>query len=69
MEEPIKNADNHVCEKSFDCSTLSVPSCHATRRLHEDVDTARLPKSRSCSNKRLNRLGVYIPFSNTDGPS
>ncbi|KAG5454078.1 hypothetical protein CSKR_112622 [Clonorchis sinensis] len=29
--------------KSFSCSTLSVPSCHATRRKHEGWDTARLP--------------------------
>ncbi|KAG5445470.1 hypothetical protein CSKR_103718 [Clonorchis sinensis] len=31
---------------SFSCSTLSVPNCHATRRLHEGWDTARLPKPR-----------------------
>ncbi|KER33816.1 hypothetical protein T265_00475 [Opisthorchis viverrini] len=30
--------------KPFSCSTLSVPSHHATRRLHEGWDTARLPK-------------------------
>ncbi|KER22219.1 hypothetical protein T265_09641 [Opisthorchis viverrini] len=28
------------------CSTLSVPSCHVTRRLHEGWDTARSPKPR-----------------------
>ncbi|KER23685.1 hypothetical protein T265_08492 [Opisthorchis viverrini] len=31
-------------EKSFSCSTLLVPSFHATRRGHEDWDTHRLPK-------------------------
>ncbi|KER19912.1 hypothetical protein T265_15432, partial [Opisthorchis viverrini] len=30
----------------FSCSTLSVPYCHATRRLHEGWDTVRLPKPR-----------------------
>ncbi|KER32417.1 hypothetical protein T265_01473 [Opisthorchis viverrini] len=33
-------------KKAFSCSTLPVPSCHATRRKHEDWDTARLPKPR-----------------------
>ncbi|KER31966.1 hypothetical protein T265_01899 [Opisthorchis viverrini] len=28
------------------CSALSVPSCHATRRKHEGWDTVRLPKPR-----------------------
>ncbi|KER30944.1 hypothetical protein T265_02752 [Opisthorchis viverrini] len=31
---------------AFSCSTLLVPSCHATRRKHEGWDTARLPKPR-----------------------
>ncbi|KER26509.1 hypothetical protein T265_06232 [Opisthorchis viverrini] len=33
-------------KKVFSCSTLPVPSCHATRRKHEGWDTARLPKPR-----------------------
>ncbi|GAA53704.1 leucine-rich repeat-containing protein 47 [Clonorchis sinensis] len=31
---------------SFSCNTLSVSSCHATRRKHEGWNTARLPKPR-----------------------
>ncbi|KER22199.1 hypothetical protein T265_09652 [Opisthorchis viverrini] len=31
---------------SLSSNTLSVPSCHATQRLHEGLDTARLPKPR-----------------------
>ncbi|KER24587.1 hypothetical protein T265_07782 [Opisthorchis viverrini] len=30
-------------KKSLSCSTLSLPSCHATRRLHEGWDTVRWP--------------------------
>ncbi|KAG5452112.1 hypothetical protein CSKR_107910 [Clonorchis sinensis] len=33
-------------KKSLSCSTLSVPSCHATRRKHEGWDTASLPQPR-----------------------
>ncbi|KER34212.1 hypothetical protein T265_12445, partial [Opisthorchis viverrini] len=33
-------------KKAFSCSTLPVPSCHATRRKHEGWDTARLSKPR-----------------------
>ncbi|KAG5443320.1 hypothetical protein CSKR_107288 [Clonorchis sinensis] len=43
-------------KKSFSCSTLSVPSCHATRRKHEGWDTARLPKPRQ--GKSRGRGGV-----------
>ncbi|KER21446.1 hypothetical protein T265_15094, partial [Opisthorchis viverrini] len=32
--------------KSFTCGTLSVPSCHATRRKHGGGGTARLPRHR-----------------------
>ncbi|KER33280.1 hypothetical protein T265_12635, partial [Opisthorchis viverrini] len=35
-----------IWEKSFSCSTLSVPSYYATRRKHEGWDTARSPKPR-----------------------
>ncbi|KER24376.1 hypothetical protein T265_07935 [Opisthorchis viverrini] len=38
--------NNNGGKKSFSCSTLSVPSCHATRGKHEGWDTARLPKPR-----------------------
>ncbi|KER33603.1 hypothetical protein T265_00498 [Opisthorchis viverrini] len=31
---------------SLSCSTLSVPSCHTSRRKHEDWNTAKLPKPR-----------------------
>ncbi|KER29999.1 hypothetical protein T265_03481 [Opisthorchis viverrini] len=40
--------------KSFSCNTLSVPNCHATRRKHEDWDTARLPKPRQSTNRVIN---------------
>ncbi|KER20973.1 hypothetical protein T265_15201, partial [Opisthorchis viverrini] len=35
-----------LVKPSFSFSTLSVPNCHATQRLHEGWDTARLPKPR-----------------------
>ncbi|KER28054.1 hypothetical protein T265_13670, partial [Opisthorchis viverrini] len=35
-----------IKDKAFSCSTLPVPSCHATLREHEGWDTARLPKPR-----------------------
>ncbi|KER20609.1 hypothetical protein T265_10887 [Opisthorchis viverrini] len=35
-----------LLRQPFSCSTLPVPSCHATRRKHEGWDTARLPKPR-----------------------
>ncbi|KER20284.1 hypothetical protein T265_15353, partial [Opisthorchis viverrini] len=37
-------------KNSLNCSTLSVPSCYATRRKHEGWDTARLHKLRQKSN-------------------
>ncbi|KAG5452392.1 hypothetical protein CSKR_100797 [Clonorchis sinensis] len=49
---PIPQEDNYYLRvvkkinKSFSCSTLSVPSCHATRGKHEGWDNARLPKPR-----------------------
>ncbi|KER25299.1 hypothetical protein T265_07234 [Opisthorchis viverrini] len=46
-------------KKSFRCSTFSVRNCHATRRLHMDWDTARLPKPRqekSSSNRGPSEL-------------
>ncbi|KAG5444601.1 Yip1 member 1 [Clonorchis sinensis] len=33
-------------KKSFSCSTLSVPNCHATINKHDGLDTVRLAKSR-----------------------
>ncbi|KAG5442130.1 hypothetical protein CSKR_111477, partial [Clonorchis sinensis] len=41
---------------SFSCSTLSVPSCHTTRRLHEGWDTARLAKPRQGNSRGRGRL-------------
>ncbi|KAG5453481.1 hypothetical protein CSKR_114249 [Clonorchis sinensis] len=38
------------------CNTLSVPSCHATRRKHEGWDTARLSRPRQ--RKSRGRVGV-----------
>ncbi|KAG5453526.1 Potassium voltage-gated channel protein eag [Clonorchis sinensis] len=54
-----KKSYNRLCnnkKKSFSCSTLSVPNCHAIRRLHEGWDTARLPKPRQ--GKSRGRGGV-----------
>ncbi|KAG5455245.1 hypothetical protein CSKR_106449 [Clonorchis sinensis] len=42
--------------KSFSCSTLSVPSCHATRRKHEGWDTARLPKPKQGKSRGRGRV-------------
>ncbi|KAG5449253.1 hypothetical protein CSKR_100655, partial [Clonorchis sinensis] len=41
-------------KKSFSC--VSVPNCHATRRLHEGRDTARLPKPRQGKSKGRGRV-------------
>ncbi|KAG5451749.1 hypothetical protein CSKR_109181 [Clonorchis sinensis] len=49
--------------KSFSCSTLSVPSCHATRRKHEGWGTARLPKPRQ--GKSRGRGGVRTSAAQT----
>ncbi|KER23343.1 LOW QUALITY PROTEIN: hypothetical protein T265_14657 [Opisthorchis viverrini] len=38
------------------CSTLPVPSCHATRRKHEGWDTARLPKPRQGKSRGGGRI-------------
>ncbi|KAG5447835.1 hypothetical protein CSKR_102287, partial [Clonorchis sinensis] len=38
----------------FSCGTLFVPNCHATRRLHEGWDTARLPKPRQGKSRGSN---------------
>ncbi|KAG5443950.1 hypothetical protein CSKR_113806 [Clonorchis sinensis] len=43
--EPIRN-----------CSTLPVPSCHATRGKHEGWDTARLPKPRQGKSRCRGRV-------------
>ncbi|KAG5441173.1 hypothetical protein CSKR_202102 [Clonorchis sinensis] len=45
--------------KSFSCSTLSVPSCHATRRKHEGWDTARLPKPRQEESRGRGRVRTF----------
>ncbi|KER20860.1 hypothetical protein T265_10669 [Opisthorchis viverrini] len=54
---------------SFSCSTLPVPSCHATRRRHESWDTVRLPKPRQgksrgrvnpCSNHLVHLVPCWI---------
>ncbi|KER28090.1 hypothetical protein T265_05001 [Opisthorchis viverrini] len=45
------------------CSTLSVSSCHATRRRHEGWDTARSPKSRqgkSSGKGRVRTIGLPV---------
>ncbi|KER27913.1 hypothetical protein T265_05119 [Opisthorchis viverrini] len=34
------------CAYKFSCSTLSVPNCQATRRLHKGWDTARGSRGR-----------------------
>ncbi|KER19934.1 hypothetical protein T265_11402 [Opisthorchis viverrini] len=42
--------------------TLSVPSCHATRRRHEGWDTARLPKPRQGKSRGTQIvIDVFIP--------
>ncbi|KAG5448299.1 Craniofacial development protein 1 [Clonorchis sinensis] len=47
------------------CSTLSVPNCHATRRLHEGWDTARLPKPRQGKSRGRGRVRTTdLPTSN-----
>ncbi|KER33697.1 hypothetical protein T265_00576 [Opisthorchis viverrini] len=43
-------------KKSFSCSTLPVPNCHATRRLHEGSDTARLPRPRQGKSRGRGRV-------------
>ncbi|KER27635.1 hypothetical protein T265_05354 [Opisthorchis viverrini] len=40
----------------FSCSTLSVPSYHATRKKHESWDTARLPKPRKAKSRGRGRI-------------
>ncbi|GAA52172.1 hypothetical protein CLF_107455 [Clonorchis sinensis] len=66
--------------KLFSCSTLSMPSCHATRRKHEGWDTARLPKPRQGKSRgrvawqlgteRVLQLNggriITVPLYNTD---
>ncbi|KER29172.1 hypothetical protein T265_04175 [Opisthorchis viverrini] len=56
---------------SFSCNTLSVSSCHSTRRKHEDWDTARLPKPRQGMSSGGGRIrttdlpvnrSVVVPF-------
>ncbi|KER24934.1 hypothetical protein T265_07499 [Opisthorchis viverrini] len=42
--------------KSSSCSTLSAPNYHATRRLHEGWDTARLPKPRQGKSRGRDRV-------------
>ncbi|KER24453.1 hypothetical protein T265_14421, partial [Opisthorchis viverrini] len=64
---------------TFRCSTLSVPNCHVTRRLHKGWDTSRLPKPREGSrelevgfeprtfrsvNSRSNHLGLLAQTTN-----
>ncbi|KER27715.1 hypothetical protein T265_05274 [Opisthorchis viverrini] len=45
--DPYLNTKQDVfIKKVFTCTTLPVPSCHATRKKHEGWDTARLPKPR-----------------------
>ncbi|KER30201.1 hypothetical protein T265_03353 [Opisthorchis viverrini] len=40
------------------CKTLSVPSCHATRR-HEGWDTARSPKPRQGKSRGRGRIRAF----------
>ncbi|KER25062.1 hypothetical protein T265_07400 [Opisthorchis viverrini] len=42
--------------ESFSCSTLPVPSCHATRRRHDGLDTARSPKPRQGQSRGRGRV-------------
>ncbi|KER31989.1 hypothetical protein T265_01916 [Opisthorchis viverrini] len=59
-------------DKAFSCSTLPVPSCHATRRKYDGWDTARLPKPRQGKSSgggriRTADLQVSNPRSNHFG--
>ncbi|KAG5442201.1 hypothetical protein CSKR_100215 [Clonorchis sinensis] len=40
----------------FSCSTLSVSSCHTTRRKHDGWDTAKLPKARTWKSRGRGRV-------------
>ncbi|KAG5455241.1 hypothetical protein CSKR_106455 [Clonorchis sinensis] len=51
-------------EKSLNCSTLSVPNCHATSRRHDSRDAARLPKPRQ--GKRRDRQTFQSVNSRSD---
>ncbi|KER26134.1 LOW QUALITY PROTEIN: hypothetical protein T265_14065 [Opisthorchis viverrini] len=60
-----------VSKKPFSCSTLSVPSCHATRREHEGWGAGRLPrprqgKSRGRGRVRTTDLAVTDTFSGSE---
>ncbi|KAG5443138.1 hypothetical protein CSKR_108533 [Clonorchis sinensis] len=51
-----KSTTTRPDKKSFSCSTLSVPNCRATRRLHEGWDTARVPKPRQGRSRGRGRV-------------
>ncbi|KER25507.1 hypothetical protein T265_07074 [Opisthorchis viverrini] len=53
----------HLSIKSFCCNTISVPSCHASRRKHKGWDTVRLPKprwSKSRGSGRFRTTGLQL---------
>ncbi|KER19830.1 hypothetical protein T265_11496 [Opisthorchis viverrini] len=55
---------NEVVKKSSSCSTLSVPNCHTTRRLHEGWDNARMPKPRQGKSRGRGRIRTTdLPIS------
>ncbi|KER26120.1 hypothetical protein T265_06599 [Opisthorchis viverrini] len=43
------------------CNTLPVPSCHATRREHEHLDTGRFPKPRQEESRGRGRVRTTDP--------
>ncbi|GAA55187.1 hypothetical protein CLF_107106 [Clonorchis sinensis] len=58
-------------KKSFSCTTLSVPTCHGTRKNYEGRDTARFPKPRQGNSRgrfwiRTTDL-PQLPFDNAVG--
>ncbi|GAA53399.1 hypothetical protein CLF_110145 [Clonorchis sinensis] len=56
MGKPVQWTSRWVSRMFGLCSTLSVPNCHATRRLHEDWDTARLSKPRQGKSRGRGRI-------------
>ncbi|KAG5443280.1 hypothetical protein CSKR_106280 [Clonorchis sinensis] len=60
-------------KKSFSCSTILVPNCHANGRRHEGWDTARWPKPRQgrsrCRARYLNMdLAPYLEVWESRSP-